>query len=159
VDTFASVFGRHTVADRARAERRNPSGIAFIGQRCILNYMVQYPPTALDASFAALSDATRRGVLQQLGQGDASITELAEEFGMTLTGMRKHVRVLEGAHLVVTRKVGRVRTCSLGPGRLSEARAWMERYRQMWEARFHDLETVVEDLKRKERTGGHNGKD
>ena len=76
--------------------------------------MVQYTRTRLDASFAALSDATRRGVLEQLGRADASITELAEKFHMTLTGMKKHVGVLEQAGLVTTEKVGRVRTCKLG---------------------------------------------
>ena len=114
--------------------------------------MVQYSRAHLDASFAALSDATRRGVLQQLGRGDASITELAEKFHMTLTGMKKHVGVLEQAGLVTTEKVGRVRTCSLGRRRLEEEAAWIESYRQLWEARFDALDGVVEDLKRKERT-------
>src|SRR6478736_7718391 len=91
----------------------------------IVNRMVQYPSERLDASFAALSDATRRGVLEQLGRGDASITDLAHTFHMTLTGMRKHVGVLEGAELVSTKKVGRVRTCRLGPRRLEEEAAWL----------------------------------
>ena len=97
----------------------------------------------LDASFAALSDATRRGVLGQLGRGDASITDLAEKFHMTLTGMKKHVGVLEQAGLVTTEKVGRVRTCKLGPRRLEEETAWIERHRQLWEARFDELDQVV----------------
>jgi DNA-binding transcriptional ArsR family regulator len=113
--------------------------------------MVQYTNARLDASFAALSDATRRGVLEQLGRGDASITDLAEKFHMTLTGMKKHVGVLEQAGLVATEKVGRVRTCKLGPRRLEQETAWIERYRQMWAARFDDLDTIVEELKRKER--------
>src|SRR5438105_9670191 len=100
--------------------------------RCILNHMVQYTHARLDASFAALSDATRRGVLERLGRADASITELAEKFDMTLTGMKKHVGVLERAGLVATEKVGRVRTCKLGPSRLSPETAWIERYRQLW---------------------------
>jgi DNA-binding transcriptional ArsR family regulator len=104
--------------------------------------MVQYLATRLDASFAALSDATRRGVLEQLGRADASITELADKFHMTLTGMKKHVGVLE--------KVGRVRTCKLGPRRLAEETAWMEAYRQLWAARFDALDTVIEELKQKE---------
>ena len=116
-----------------------------------LNYMVQYSTSRLDASFAALSDATRRGVLEQLGRSDASITDLAEKFHMTLTGMKKHVGVLEDAGLVVTEKVGRVRTCKLGPRRLQAETAWIERYRQLWDARFDALENVVEGLKRKER--------
>jgi DNA-binding transcriptional ArsR family regulator len=118
--------------------------------------MVQYYPNRLDASFAALSDATRRGVLQRLGRTDASITELADAFGMTLTGMRKHIRVLEGAELVTTEKVGRVRTCRLGPRQLAEERAWMNWYRQLWESRFEGLDSVVEDLKRKEKVHGRN---
>jgi DNA-binding transcriptional ArsR family regulator len=113
--------------------------------------MVQYFPPQFDASFAALSDATRRGVLEQLGGGDASITDLAERFHMTLTGMKKHVGVLEDAGLVTTAKVGRVRTCKLGPRRLEEEAAWIERYRQLWDARFNELDKVVEDLKRREK--------
>src|SRR5204863_7315161 len=97
--------------------------------------MVQYMTTRLDTSFAALSDATRRGVLEQLGRSDASITDLAEWFHMTLTGMKKHVGVLERAGLVTTEKVGRVRTCKLGPRRLEEETAWLERYRQRWASR------------------------
>jgi DNA-binding transcriptional ArsR family regulator len=112
--------------------------------------MVQYLGGGLDASFAALSDATRRGVLEQLGRADASITDLAERFQMTLTGMRKHVGVLEQAGLVTTQKVGRVRTCMLGPRRLDEAREWMDRYREMWDARFDELDRIVEELTRKE---------
>ena len=113
--------------------------------------MVQHPGAHLDASFAALSDATRRGVLEQLGRADASITELAETFHMTLTGMKKHVGVLERAGLVATEKVGRVRTCKLGPSRLAEETAWIERYRQLWGSRFDELDTVIEELKRKEK--------
>ena len=113
--------------------------------------MVQYIGTRLDASFAALSDATRRGVLEQLGRADASITDLAEKFRMTLTGMKKHVGVLERAGLVSTQKVGRVRTCRLGPRRLEAEVMWMERYRQLWDARFERLDQVIEELKRKER--------
>src|ERR1700739_2834640 len=102
--------------------------------------MVQYMPTRLDTSFAALSDATRRGVLDQLARADASITDLAEKFHMTLTGMKKHVGVLEQAGLVTTKKVGRVRTCKLGVRGLEEEAAWIEKYRQLWEARFDELD-------------------
>jgi DNA-binding transcriptional ArsR family regulator len=116
--------------------------------------MVQYSQTRFDASFAALSDATRRGVLERLGRGDASITELAEKFHMTLTGMKKHVGVLERAGLVSTEKVGRVRTCKLGLRRLEEEAAWIERYRQLWAARFEELDEVVEELKQKEKSDG-----
>src|SRR6202041_2101398 len=98
--------------------------------------MVQCIRPRFDASFAALSDATRRGVLVQLGRADASITDLAEKFHMTLTGMKKHVGVLEQARLVTTEKVGRVRTCKLGPRRLEDETAWIERYRQLCDARF-----------------------
>ena len=113
--------------------------------------MVQYMTPRLDASFAALSDATRRGVLEQLGRSDASITELADKFHMTLTGMKKHVGVLEHAGFVTTEKVGRVRTCRLGLRRLEEEAAWIESYRQLWAARFDALDEVVEDLKRREK--------
>src|SRR5919199_2096459 len=108
--------------------------------------MVQYPDGQLDTSFAALSDATRRGVLERLGRGDASITELAGAFRMTLTGMRKHVGVLEQAGLVTTEKVGRVRTCKLGPRRLEDVTAWIEGYRQLWASRFDELDNVLEEL-------------
>lgn len=118
--------------------------------------MVQYHKERLDASFSALSDATRRGVLEQLGRSDASITELADKFHMTLTGMKKHVGVLEQAGLVTTEKVGRVRTCKLGPRQLEDETAWIERYRQMWASRFDALDKVVEALKRKEQADGRN---
>lgn len=120
----------------------------------MLNQVVQYSDRRFDASFAALADVTRRGVLEQLLRGDASITALADRFHMTLTGMKKHVRVLERAGLVTTAKVGRVRTCRLGPRRLDEEAAWIERYRQLWVARFDELDKVVEELKRKERADG-----
>ena len=116
--------------------------------------MVQYVPTRLDASFGALSDATRRGVLEQLARGDASITELADRFRMTLTGMKKHVGVLEQAGLVTTEKIGRVRTCKLGVCRLDEEAAWIERHRQLWAARFDALDEVIEGLKRDETRRG-----
>jgi DNA-binding transcriptional ArsR family regulator len=120
----------------------------------ILNRMVHYNRTRFDASFAALSDATRRGVLEQLGSADASITDLAEKFHMTLTGMKKHVGVLERAGLVTTEKVGRVRTCRLGRRRLEEEAAWIRRYQQLWDARFDELDKVVDELQRKERIDG-----
>ena len=120
--------------------------------RYILNHMVQYMTTRLDTSFAALSDATRRGVLEQLGRADASITDLAGKFHMTLTGMKKHVGVLEQAGLVTTKKIGRVRTCKLGPRRLEEETVWLERYRQRWDERFDELDKVVEELTRKEKS-------
>src|SRR6516225_1069337 len=113
--------------------------------------MVQYARARLDASFAALSDATRRGVLEQLGRSDASITDLAEKFRMTLTGMKKHVGVLEQAGFVTTEKVGRVRTCKLGRRRLEQEAAWIEKYHQLWSARFDELDKVVEELQRKEK--------
>ncbi|TPJ69577.1 metalloregulator ArsR/SmtB family transcription factor [Mesorhizobium sp. B2-6-2] len=116
--------------------------------------MVQYSKPSLDVSFAALSDATRRGVLEQLGRAEASITELAEKFHMTLTGMKKHVGVLEQAGLVTTRKAGRVRTCTLGLRGLEEEAAWIESYRRLWDTRFEELDKVVEELKRKEEVDG-----
>jgi DNA-binding transcriptional ArsR family regulator len=120
--------------------------------------MVQYSTARLDASFAALADVTRRGVLEQLGRADSSITDLAEKFHMTLTGMKKHVGVLEEAGLVATQKVGRVRTCRLGPRLLAEETAWIEAYRKHWAARFEALDAVVEDLKRKEKGDGRKRK-
>ncbi len=116
--------------------------------------MVQYSRTGFDASFAALSDATRRGVLEQLARADASITDLAEKFHMTLTGMKKHVGVLEQAGLVTTEKLGRVRTCTLGLRQLEKEAAWIERYRRLWDARFDELDKVVEELGRKEKVDG-----
>ena len=116
--------------------------------------MVQSSNARLDASFSALSDATRRGVLEQLGRADASITDLAEKFHMTLTGMKKHVGVLEQAGLVATEKVGRVRTCKPGPRRLEQETGWIEGYRQLWASRFDELDKVVEELKQKEKIDG-----
>ena len=116
--------------------------------------MVQYRKAQLDVAFSALSDSTRRGVLEQLGHEEASITDLADRFHMTLTGMRKHVAVLEQAGLVVTEKVGRVRTCRIGARRLEEPAAWIERYHQLWDARFGELDQVIEELKRKEQSDG-----
>jgi DNA-binding transcriptional ArsR family regulator len=108
--------------------------------------MVQYSP-GLDTTFGAIADPTRRGILDRLGRGDASITDLAVQFDMTLTGMKKHVRILEDAELVVTEKVGRVRTCRLGPRRLDREHAWMEQHREMVEARFNRLEAFLERTK------------
>jgi len=116
--------------------------------------MVQYNPAHFNASFGALADATRRGVLDQLSRGDASITDLADMFHMTLTGMKKHVGVLEQAGLVTTEKIGRVRTCRIGPCRLEEEMAWIARYRQVWDARFAALDDVLDELKRQEKSRG-----
>ena len=112
--------------------------------------MVQYQ-ARLDATFAALSDVTRRGVLEQLGGSDASISDLAQRFHMSLTGMKKHVSVLEQVGLVTTEKIGRVRTCRLGASRLEQEAEWIEQYRQLWDARFDKLDKVVEELKLKEK--------
>jgi DNA-binding transcriptional ArsR family regulator len=118
--------------------------------------MVHYNEAHLDASFAALSDATRRGVLEQLWRADASITDLAEKFDMTLTGMKKHVGVLERAGLVTSEKAGRVRTCRLGARALEEEAAWIERHRLLWSERFDALDEIVEQLKRKERANARS---
>jgi DNA-binding transcriptional ArsR family regulator len=120
--------------------------------------MVQYTESHFNASFAALSDVTRRGVLEQLARADASITDLAVKFNMTLTGMKKHIGILEQSGLVSTEKVGRVRTCRLGVCRLEEEAAWIERYRQLWAARFDELDEVIEELKRKEKIDGRRKK-
>jgi DNA-binding transcriptional ArsR family regulator len=118
--------------------------------RRTVNHMVHYQ-ARLDTTFTALSDVTRRGVLEQLGGADASITDLAQRFHMTLTGMKKHVSILEQAGLVTTEKVGRVRTCKLGVRQLEEEAAWIERHRQLWSARFDALDELVERLKHKEK--------
>ncbi|GAB1343160.1 ArsR/SmtB family transcription factor [Gemmatimonas sp.] len=112
--------------------------------------MVQFSSAQLDLAFAALSDGTRRGVLEQLGGADASISDLADQFRMTLTGMKKHVGILEDAGLVETAKIGRVRMCRLGPQRLADVNRWLERYRQMWEARFAQLDDVLNELQLQE---------
>lgn len=120
--------------------------------------MVQCSPARLDASFAALADPTRRGVLERLTCGDGSITDLADTFAMTLTGMRKHVGVLEDAGLVTTEKIGRVRTCRLGSYHLQDEAAWLDRFHQLWSARFDALDRVIDELKAKEmRDGLRNG--
>lgn len=116
--------------------------------------MVQYETAQLESAFLALADSTRRGVLEHLGRQEASITELAERFHMTLTGMKKHVSVLENAGLVSTEKVGRVRMCRIGARRLEDVGGWIERYQQLWDARFGALDDIVEQLHRKERTHG-----
>jgi len=108
--------------------------------------MVQYSPR-LDSAFAALSDPTRRGILERLGRRDTSISELAAAFGMTLTGVNKHVRILERAGLVTTQKVGRVRSCSLGPRRLDDETTWIAMYRKMLEARLDRLGEFLEQEK------------
>ncbi len=110
--------------------------------------MVQYLDIAVDTAFAALADATRRGMLERLGRAEASITDLAQTFDMTLTGIGKHVAVLEHAGLVTTQKVGRVRTCRLDRAGLDAAAAWIERRRQLWHARLDALDGVVADLNR-----------
>jgi DNA-binding transcriptional ArsR family regulator len=115
--------------------------------------MVHYQ-ARLDTTFAALSDVTRRGVLEQLGRSDASVSDLAQRFHMTLTGMGKHVSILEEAGLVTTEKVGRVRTCKLGMRQLEEEAAWIERHRELWSARFDALNEIVDHLKREEKANG-----
>jgi DNA-binding transcriptional ArsR family regulator len=154
---------RNTLTARCPSASRTTGGgtqcritdpLRAVARTCTLNHMVQYSHARFDATFSALSDATRRGVLEQLGRGDASITALAERFNMSLTGMKKHVGVLEHAGLVTTQKVGRVRSCSLGRRALHEEAAWIDRYRQLWSARFDELDNVVEELQRKERPHG-----
>lgn len=115
--------------------------------------MVQYVNSALDRSFAALSDATRRGIIDQLGRADASITSLADKFQMTLTGMKKHIGVLQRAGLVVTHKVGRVRTCKLGTCGLKAEAEWIEARRKLFEARFDALDELISEMKREEGDG------
>ncbi len=119
--------------------------------------MVQCINAPLDRTFAALSDATRRGIIEQLARADASITSLADHFQMTLTGMKKHVQVLERAGLVITQKVGRVRTCTLGTRSLSAEAEWIEAYRMLFEARFEALDEIISEMTQEENDGaaGH----
>ncbi len=145
---------RRRVGSRCPFEGGRHWGLTSLLQDAIVNHMVQFSAQRVDTSFAALSDATRRGVLERLAREDASITQLAHTFQMTLTGMKKHVSVLEHAGLVVTEKVGRVRTCRLGASRLEQEAAWIERYRQRWAARFDELDKVVEELTQKEKDIG-----
>jgi DNA-binding transcriptional ArsR family regulator len=109
----------------------------------ILNHMVQYP-RQLDSTFGALADPTRRGILERLGRSDAGISELAEAFDITLTGIKKHVGVLEAAGLVTTEKVGRVRRCTLGPRRLDDETDWIATYRRMLDGRLNRLGDFLE---------------
>jgi DNA-binding transcriptional ArsR family regulator len=110
--------------------------------------MVQYQQQGLDRTFAALADPTRRSILERLGErGSATITELAEPFAMSLTGLKKHVRILEEVELVSTEKVGRARRCSLGPKRLRDAERWIEGYRQMLDARLDRFEELIKNSK------------
>jgi len=151
----ALTLGHAQIGFRAAKELRAICARRFIRlqithERYTVNHMVHYQ-ARLDTTFAALSDITRRSVLEHLGGSDASITDLARRFHMTLTGMKKHVSVLEQAGLVTTEKVGRVRTCKLGPRRLEEEAAWIERHRRLWNARFDALDEIVEHLKRKEK--------
>lgn len=145
--------GHANEASAGRQTHDSPAPLHTRFDLPILNYMVQFQ-TRLNASFAALSDPTRRGILERLGHADASITDLAKMFRMTLTGMKKHVGVLEQAGLVATVKVGRVRTCKLGERRLEEEGAWIESYRKLWDARFDDLDNIVAELHREERVNG-----
>ncbi len=115
--------------------------------------MVQYGRPPLDLSFAALSDATRRGIIDQLGKADASITSLADKFQMTLTGMKKHVQVLERAGLVVTQKAGRVRTCTLERSGLQAEAEWIETHRKLFEARFDALDEIISEMKQEQEDG------
>lgn len=105
--------------------------------------MVQYSPK-LDSTFGALADPTRRGILERLGRSDAGISELAEAFDITLTGIKKHVGVLEAAGLVTTEKVGRVRRCKLGPRRLDDETEWIATYRRMLDSRLNRLGDFLE---------------
>ena len=150
--------GAHGSEDGWADATRSQSPLHAADPYYILNQMVQFQRAHLDASFAALSDATRRGILERLRCADASITDLAEKFHMTLTGMKKHVGVLEEAGLVTTEKVGRVRTCKLGPRRLEKETAWLERHRQLWDARFDELDKIVEALKRDARVDGRKNR-
>jgi DNA-binding transcriptional ArsR family regulator len=128
--------------------------VAHLGRAAYtLNYMVQCMTPALDLSFAALADATRRGIIEHLGRSDASITTLAARFRMTLTGMKKHVQVLERAGLVVTHKAGRVRTCRLGTRGLEAEAEWIEGHRKFFEARFDALDQIIGEMQKEQSDG------
>lgn len=134
-----SLPGEDMVSARdAAGSAVSSEGLRCYGGRPILNHMIQYR-SRLDAGFSSLADPTRRGILERLGNGDASISDLASRFDMTLTGMKGHVQILEAAGFVTTEKVGRVRTCRLGPRGLDEETDWINRYRQMLEARLDQL--------------------
>lgn len=163
---LASAIGARTARLKSqrplygRYSKLQPIPVAELGPRLrlktksiILNYMVQYLTSPLDLSFAALSDATRRGIIEQLGRAEASITSLADRFEMTPTGMKKHVQVLERAGLVVTQKVGRVRTCKLGEGGLKAEAEWIEAHRKLFEARFDALDDIISEMQQEERDG------
>ena len=107
--------------------------------------------TQIDRTFNALADPTRRSVLERLGRGSATITELAEPFGISLTGLKKHVQILEDAELVTTAKVGRARLCSAGPRRLDDVQEWTELYRRMLEERLDRFGELIERTQGKER--------
>ena len=109
----------------------------------MLNRVVKHPPGSLDAVFAALADPTRRAILIRLAEGDASVSELAEPFPMSLTGFSRHLRVLEGAGLLRTEKAGRVRHCHLHAEPMRDALAWIARYGQFWEEQFDSLERYL----------------
>ncbi len=117
----------------------------FVACAAILNHVVQY--SQIDRTLAALADPTRRGILERLGREGATITELAEPFGISLTGMKKHVRVLEEAELVTTEKVGRARHCSLGPRRLEDIEQWIGMYRRMLDERLDRFGELVQRTK------------
>ena len=123
-----------------------PQGLTPVRGIHILNLMVQYSP-AVDNVFSALADPTRLAILERLGHADASISDLAGRFDITLTGIKKHVHILERTGLVRTEKVGRVRTCTLGPRTLDNEAAWISRYREMVEARMNRLEAFLERTK------------
>ena len=134
------------LADRARtcSSIDRKAGIAFpaFGRMYILNYMVQY--SALDRTFGALADPTRREILERLAEGPASVSELAQPAGMSMTGLLKHVRILERAQLVTTEKQGRVRQCRLDPGHLDDAALWIQDSRRRWERRLDRLGSYLE---------------
>ncbi len=118
----------------------------------ILNHMVKVSERRLDATFAALSDATRRGILTRLAQGEASVSELAAPYRMSLPAVSKHLRVLEGARLIVRRKNGRVHRCRLAAQPMQHASRWIAQYRRFWENQFDALAAYLEKPQDPEKT-------
>ena len=110
----------------------------------MVNRMVKYPAT-LDRTFSALSDPTRRDILERLSSGPASISDLARPIGISLPGVMKHIRILEEAKLVATEKHGRTRECRLAPGEMDQVTDWVEAFRRRWEQRLDRLEVYIEE--------------
>jgi DNA-binding transcriptional ArsR family regulator len=147
---YAPAHGRARESVRTRADtlarRRNRACRSARPRTTVAGYTAPISAVSrdLDRTFFALSDSTRRGILERLGRGPATIGELAEPFGLTLNGVKKHVGILEEVDLVVTAKVGRARVCQLGLAQLEGATEWIDDYRRSWQRRLDRFGTYVE---------------